>query len=71
MQSRQLSYEEEFTADIWHIRGTENIVAEALSCPIPAAFSVVATGSPAFVAAAAPGGHVLAAGRLRHLHQSA
>ncbi len=31
MQSRQLSYVAEFTADIRHIPGVENVVADALS----------------------------------------
>jgi hypothetical protein len=53
MQSRQLSYVAEFTTDIRHIPGSENIVADTLSRPPPAALPAAATGSPAVAAVAA------------------
>jgi hypothetical protein len=53
MQPRQLSYVAEFTTDIWHIPGMENIVADALSRPPLAAFTAAATGGPAVAAVAA------------------
>jgi hypothetical protein len=40
MQSRQLSYMADFTTDIQHIPGSENIVADTLSRPPPAALLV-------------------------------
>ena len=51
MQSRQLSYVAEFTTDI--IPGSENIVADTLSRPPPAALPAAATGGPAVAAVAA------------------
>ncbi len=36
-QARQLSYLAEHTADIWHIAGEENVVADMLSRPTPSA----------------------------------
>jgi hypothetical protein len=53
MQSRQLSYVAEFTTDIRHILGSENIVADTLSRPPPAAIPAAATGGPAVAAVAA------------------
>jgi len=53
MQSRQLSYVAEFTTDIRHIPGSENIMADTLSRPPPAALPAAATGSPAVAAVAA------------------
>jgi hypothetical protein len=53
MQSRQLSYVAEFTTDIRHIPGSENMVADTLSRPPPAALPVAATGGPAVAAVAA------------------
>jgi hypothetical protein len=44
MQSRQLSYVAEFTTDIRHIPGSENIVADTLSRPPLAALPAAATG---------------------------
>jgi hypothetical protein len=46
MQPRQPSYVAEFTTDIWHIPGSENIVADTLSRPPPAALLAAATGGP-------------------------
>ncbi len=53
MQVRQLSYVAEFTTDFRHIPGSENIVADPLSRPPPAALPVAATGGPAVAAVAA------------------
>ncbi len=53
MQSRQLSFVAKFTTDIRHIPGSENIVADTLSRPPPAALSAAATGGPAVAAVAA------------------
>jgi hypothetical protein len=53
MQSRKLSYVAKFTTDIRHIPGSENIVAETLSRPPPAALPAAATGGPAVAAVAA------------------
>ncbi len=47
MQSRQLSYVAEFTTDIWHIPGSENILAFTLSQTPLAALPAAATGGPA------------------------
>ncbi len=47
MQSRQLSYVAELTTDIRHIPGSENIVADTLSRPPPAALPAAATGQAA------------------------
>jgi hypothetical protein len=52
MQSRQLSYMAEFMVDVRHIPGTENIVADALSQLLLAAFTA-ATGSLEVAAVAA------------------
>jgi hypothetical protein len=53
MQSRQLSYLAEFTTDIRHILGSENIVADTLSRPPLAALPAAATGGSAVAAVAA------------------
>jgi hypothetical protein len=53
LQSRWLSYVAEFTTDIRHIQGTDNIIADTLFRPPLAAFTVVTTGGPAVVAVAA------------------
>ncbi len=53
MQSRQLSYVAEFTTDIQHIPGSENIVADTLSRPPQAALPAAATGGPAVATVAA------------------
>jgi hypothetical protein len=53
MQSRQLSFVADFTTDIRHIPGSENIVADNLSRPPPAALPAAATGGPAVAAVAA------------------
>jgi hypothetical protein len=47
MQLRQLSSMAEFMADIGHIPGTENIIADALYQLPLAAFTLAATGRPA------------------------
>jgi hypothetical protein len=52
MQSRQLSYMAEFTMDIRHIPGTENILADALSRKPLAAFTVAAAVGLAVAAVA-------------------
>ena len=48
-QARQLSYLAEYTDDIRHIAGEENIVADTLSCPPPSGAALVKapSGSPA------------------------
>jgi RNase H-like domain found in reverse transcriptase len=43
-QSRQLSYVAEFTSDIQHIKGVDNIVADTLSRPPPPTAAVVSAG---------------------------
>jgi hypothetical protein len=53
MQSRQLFYVAEFTTDIRHIPGSENIVADTLSRPSQAALSAAATSGPVVLAVAA------------------
>jgi hypothetical protein len=53
MQSRQLSYVAEFTTNIRHIPGSENIVADTLSRPPTASLLASATGGPAVAAVAA------------------
>jgi hypothetical protein len=52
MQSRQLSYVAEFTTDILHIRGSENIIADTLSRPPLATLLAATTGGPAVAAVA-------------------
>jgi hypothetical protein len=52
MQLRQLSCVAEFTTDIWHIPGSENIVADTLSRPPTAALPAAATGGQAVTAVA-------------------
>jgi hypothetical protein len=53
MKWRQLSYVAVFTKDIRHIPGSENIVADRLSRPPPAALPAAATGGPAIASVAA------------------
>ncbi len=44
-QQRQLSYLAQFTSDIWHLSGQSNVVADALSRPLPGGIKVP-SGSP-------------------------
>jgi hypothetical protein len=53
MESRQLSYVAEFTTDIWHIPGSEFIVADTFSRPPKAALPAATTGGSAVAAVAA------------------